>query len=463
MKPWLISCVVWVGTACLMFAGLGEELPQNLVPNPRFSADENGKPFDWTFWSPRSAIAPQADIISGQDGNMLRLRSTRFPSYGKWITVARKLQPGTSYRFDVLYRPERVEKEDVSIGAILSWCSDDNGKKPIQRDYADDISEDGEWRRLSRTLQAPKDALSVRIELVLRWTDKGSVLWSGPQLVRVEPSAHRTIRVVTTHVKPSYPATVEKNVKLMSDILDKAGAEKPDIVCLSENFVDRSVSLPLTEMAQTIPGPATRILCEKAKQYNTYVVTTLHELEGDLIWNTAVLINRKGEIVGKYRKVHLATAEGENGVTPGSEYPVFDTDFGRIGILTCWDNWFVEPARILRLKGAEMLLFPCAGDGTPRHWDVVWRARAIDNGVYFVSSTTVGDAPSRIIDPTGEVLAETAEAFGIAVADVNLDKQWRVYWLSVGPSYGEAKSLYIKERRPDTYGILTEDIVEHGK
>lgn len=463
MKAILVACVASVGIACIVPASRGEEPPQNLIPNPRFSADENGKPLDWTFWSPRSALAPQADIISGQDGNMLRLRSTRFPSYGKWITVAPKVEPETSYRFDVLYRSERVEKKDVSIAAILSWCSDDSGTKPIQRDYADDVFENGEWRRLGRTLQAPREAHSVRVELVLRWAEEGSVLWKSPQLVAMKPSAHRIVRAVTTHMTPSYPATVEKNLKRMSDILDRAGAEKPDIVCLSENFVDRSVRQPLIETAQTIPGPATRLLSEKASRYATYIVTTLHERDGDLIYNTAVLVNRAGEIVGKYRKVHLATAEGEGGVTPGSEYPVFDADFGRIGILTCWDNWFVEPARILRLKGAEMLLFPCAGDGTPRHWDIIWRARAIDNGVYFVSSTTVGDAPSRIIDPTGEVLAETAEAVGIAVADIDLDREWRVYWLSVGPSYGEAKSLYIKERRPDTYDILTEDIIERGK
>lgn len=436
---------------------------RNLVPNAEFNADTTDKPVGWTFRSPRPAIAPEADIVTGQNGNFLRMKATRFACYGKWTTVARNVRPEETYRFDVLYKPQDVEKEDVSVAAILSWCKDNHGETPIQRDYADRVSQADGWRRLSRTLQAPKDAQSVRVELVLRWTDRGSVLFSGPELVAVKPPTHRAIRVAATHVKPSYPATVEKNLKLMSDILDKAGAEKPDIVCLSENFVDRGVNLPLTETAQTIPGPATGILCEKAKHYNTYVVTTLHELDGDLIYNTAVLINRQGEIVGKYRKVHLATAEGENGVTPGSDHPVFDTDFGRIGILTCWDNWFVEPARILRLKGAEMLIFPCAGDGTPRHYDVIWRARAIDNGVYFVSSTTVGDAPSRIIDPTGEVLAETAEAFGIALAEIDLDKESRVYWLSVGPSYGEAKSLYIKERRPDTYDILTEDVIERGK
>jgi len=391
------------------------------------------------------------------------MRADRFACYGKWITVVRDIHPGKSYAFRVSYRAEGVEKEDVSIAAILSWCKDDGGETPVQRDYADEVSATEGLRRIGRTLQSPEGSRSVRIELVLRWTDGGSVLWTNPQLAEVEPRPHRTVRVITTHIKPSYPATVKKNLKLMSDILDRAGGEKPDIVCLSENVVDRGVRLPLTETAQTIPGPATDMLCQKARQYRTYVVTTLHEREDDLIYNTAVLIDRKGEIVGKYRKVHLATAEGENGITPGSEYSVFDTDFGRVGILTCWDNWFVETARILRLKGAEMLLFPCAGDGVPGHFDIVWRARAMDNGVYFVSSTTVGDAPSRIIEPTGEVLAETAEAFGIAVADIDLDRAWRVYWLSVGPATGEAKSLYIKERRPDTYGLFNADVLERNE
>src|SRR5690606_21644241 len=111
--------------------------------------------------------------------------------------------------------------------------------------------------------------------------------------------------------------------------------------------------------------------------------------DGDLFHNTAVLIDRQGKLVGKYRKVHLTIGEGENGLTPGTDYPVYDTDFGRIGLMTCWDNWFSEPARILRLKGAEMLFMPLAGDGDNTHWDVVWKARAIDNGVWMVTSSTV--------------------------------------------------------------------------
>ncbi len=463
MKMVLGLCIGCVCLFTLTACGGVEGARHNLIINPGFRVDSAGRPVGWTVWSPQPEIAPQASVVESNGRRFLRMKADRFACYGKWITVVRNVKPEKSYKFQVLYQPEKVHKEDVSIAAILSWCKDDSGEKPIQRDYADEVTRASGWRAIARILQAPKEAQSVRIELALRWTHQGSVLWEKPELVEVEPPPHRVVRVVTTHMKPSYPATVEKNLKLMSDMLDRAGEEKPDIVCLSENFVDRGVRLPLAKTAQAIPGPATRMLSEKAREYKTYVVTTLHEKEGELFYNTAVLINRKGEIVGKYRKVHLATAEGENGITPGSEYPVFDTDFGRIGILTCWDNWFVEPARILRLKGAEMLLFPCAGDGVPGHYDVIWRARAMDNGVYFVASTTVGDAPSRIIAPTGDVLAEANGQFAHAVAEIDLDREWRVYWLSVGPATGEAKSLYIKERRPDTYDILRADSLERRK
>jgi predicted amidohydrolase len=146
-------------------------------------------------------------------------------------------------------------------------------------------------------------------------------------------------------------------------------------------------------------------------------------------------------------------AEAEDGMTPGNDYHVFDTEFGKIGLLICWDNWFVEPARIMRLKGAEMVFFPIAGDSDD-HWDVMSRARAIDNGLYLVSSNTTGGA-SRIVNPEGEVLAEAAGDFKLAVADIDLNQEWRAKWLSIGPGLGEGRSLYLKERRPDTYsGVL---------
>lgn len=268
-------------------------------------------------------------------------------------------------------------------------------------------------------------------------------------MTEAESPAPRKARIVTTRIQPGPNPTVEKNMQLMADTFDRAAAHKPDLVLFTENLVDRWVRAPLTESSQTIPGPATRMLSEKARQYHTWVATSLHERDGELLYNTAVLIDREGRIAGKYRKSHLTLMEGDNGLTVGRDYPVFQTDFGRVGLLVCWDIWFPEPARLMRLNGAEVVLLPIAGDGVPGHWDVISRARAMENGVFLVAASTGTVSPSRIVDPDGRVLAETAD--GIAFAEIDLNNETRVPSLSVGAGQGEGKSLYIKERRPDTY------------
>jgi predicted amidohydrolase len=246
-------------------------------------------------------------------------------------------------------------------------------------------------------------------------------------------------------------SSAEENREIMRAVLDRAAAGKPDLVLLTETFIERGIDRPVAEAGEPIPGPTTKILSEKARQHHSWAAMSLLERDGEDVFNTAVLVDREGRIAGKYRKVHLPLEEAERGVTPGRDYAVFDTDFGKVGMLVCWDHWFNETVRILRLKGAELVLLPVAGD-VPQHWDVISRARAMDNGVYIASSIGVGTLPSRIVAPTGDVLAETTD--GIATADIDLDKETRVMWLSVGPAEGEPKSLYVKERRPDTYGPI---------
>ncbi|HWR53797.1 MAG TPA: carbon-nitrogen hydrolase family protein [Bryobacteraceae bacterium] len=429
-----------LGAGILLLAA-GSAKPAGLLPPI---------PGAWKTWAPRPALKADADVVTEDGVPCLRLRSRGFPSYGKW-TASASVRPGASYRFEVLYRTSAIASEDTSIAVIASWTSGQG--KAVQRDYIDSVTQEADgWRRASRILKAPADAQSATLELGLRWADRGSVLWKRAELSEVDAPAPRRVRVVTTRIAPAEDATVAKNLALMAETFDRAAAEKPDLVLFTENLVDRGVAVPLEETAQTIPGPATDMLAERARRYKTWVATSLHEREGDLLYNTAVLIDRHGRIAGKYRKVHLATVEGERGITPGSDYPVFDTDFGRVGMLVCWDNWFVEPARVMRLKGAELLLLPIAGDGVPGHWDVISRARAIDNGVFVVSASTNASSPSRIIDPYGKVLAEAST--GIASADIDLSADSRVFWLSVGPALGDPRSLYIKERRPDTYDRL---------
>lgn len=410
-------------------------------------------PTDWTVWAPRPALAPLAEKMPTPNGPLLRLTARGYDSFGKWIGHM-AVQPGTTYRFEALYRAEQVEDETMSVLAILSWCKDSAGRNPIQRDYADRISSaDGGWRKVERTLVAPAGSASVAIELGLRLTERGSVVWSQPRLTAVTPAPRRAARVVTTRVV-KYGSTVKENRVLLGKILDGAAAHKPDVVLLTETFLERGVGETAEEAAEPIPGPTTNILSEKARQLHSWIAMSLHERDGEDIFNTAVLVDREGRIAGKYRKIHLTLDEFERGITPGRDYSVIDTDFGKVGLLICWDHWFPEAARILRLKGAELLLLPIAGD-TEAHWDVVSRARAIDNGVYIASAISAGKLTSRIVAPDGEVLAETAG--GYAAADVDLNREMRVNWLSVGDAEGEAKSLYIKERRPDTYEPLLPD------
>jgi len=444
---------------CLSFVPANAETAEkapNLIPNPELRLDSKGLPIGWKLWTPRPILAPAGTAVVRDGVPMLSLHADRYECDGRWVAVVNGIEPGKYYRLEAAYSTENVGWPTMSVAGLLIWADYPDGRGEIQTDYLDDERTDaGPWHRSYRTIQAPEGARSVRVELGLRVSKGGTVYWKNIRLVAVPPPAPRRVRIVTTMIYPWPNPSVEANTRLMANMLDAASRERPDIVLFSEGVVDRGVwGVPLSQKAQTIPGPLTQMLSEKARKYHTYIITTLHERDGDLYHNTAVLIDRQGRVAGTYRKVHLALAETDAGLTPGDNFPVFDTDFGRIGILICYDNWFVEPARILRMEGAEIIFLPLAGDGVPGHADVIFRERAIDNGVYFVTSATVSDTESRIIDPAGEVLAEATGSSDMAVKEIDLNREWRGRYLSVASGVGEGKSLYIKERRPDTYSIL---------
>ena len=166
-----------------------------------------------------------------------------------------------------------------------------------------------------------------------------------------------------------------------------------------------------------------------------------------------MLIDRQGRVAGTYRKTHLPREEWKEGVRPGSEYPVFDTDFGRVAIQICYDWFFPEPTAIFARKGAEVILSPTWGNTLPDDdgmvdGETVFRVRARDNGVYMVPS--VYDGSSLVIDPMGRILASNAGKTGVFWAEVDLNKRecldWVGYWRSIGP----------RDRMPETYGPLTD-------
>jgi len=440
----------------------------NLLPPADASA--------WKTWTAVSRFVPRGEVEWGtvsedtkeasQETAKRQLPTFVLHSKGtgtntSWTTLIKNVEPGKHYEFSVWQRTRGIRFDNVHVPIILSWCGSDTGEGDfIQRDYVDRHYEGqtGEgWKKRWHRIQAPLGTRSLRIDLSLRWIDGGSAWWHTPELIEVAAPKPRAVRIATTRIRPEFPTTVEKNMQLIADMFERVAREQVDLILFSENLVDRGVGLPPVETSQPIPGPLTDLLSEKARRHRTWAAISLHEVdECGHVYNTAVLIDREGVIVGKYRKTHLSMNETQQGVVPGDEYVVVDTDFGRIGLLICWDYWFPEPARILSLRGAEIILLPIAGDGVPEHWDAVSRARAMDNGVYLIASATVGDTPSCIINPEGKVLARTTGNFDYVVREIDLNKQWRVNWLSVGPGMGEAKSLYQQERRQDTYAPLSQ-------
>ncbi|MCL2639415.1 MAG: heparinase II/III family protein, partial [Phycisphaerales bacterium] len=190
--------------------------------------------------------------------------------------------------------------------------------------------------------------------------------------------------------------------------------------------------------SEAVPGgPTCKVLSELAKRHHCYVCAGLYEYHGGPIYNTAVLYDRDGKFVGKYNKTHLPREESEAGLTPGDTYPVFDTDFGKVGIMICWDVHFPEPARSLALQGAELILLPIWGGN-----ETLTRARAIENHVYLISSSY--HMKNMILDPMGNSLAEApGNGVGLITAEIPLGKQIIQPWLS------DMKNRIWGERRGD--------------
>lgn len=170
----------------------------------------------------------------------------------------------------------------------------------------------------------------------------------------------------------------------------------------------------LRQLATPVPGPVTDLLCETAAAAGKWLVPgSLYELDGDRIFNTALVISPAGEIVARYRKM-FPWLPYEDGVTAGDEFCVFDIPGrGRFGLTICYDMWFPEVARTLAWMGAEVILHPSMTATSDREIELVLsRANAIFNQCYFVDINGVGawgGGRSLIVDPDGRVLQQAGE------------------------------------------------------
>jgi len=221
-----------------------------------------------------------------------------------------------------------------------------------------------------------------------------------------------------------------------------------------------------SEIAEEIPGPTSDLFSNIAGEYHMHTVVCYYEKDNGKFYNTAVLIGRKGEIIGKYRKIHLPGLERWL-VSPGFETPVFKTDIGNIGIGICYDVAFPEQMRSLALNGADIILHPTVGWGfvygeSNSMGEALARVRAAENQCYLACAKNYPNGKSCIVSNDGAILAENsgADQDGIVIAefepDYDLMKE-NSYWsfLANMPSI-RARMIY--ERRPDSYKALTKEI-----
>jgi predicted amidohydrolase len=221
---------------------------------------------------------------------------------------------------------------------------------------------------------------------------------------------------------PSGSSGPMENLRQFSPYLDMAGRQKADIVCLPEAITLVGTGNNYLKASEPVPGPTTEFLGDVARRHRMYIVAGLLERAGAAVYNTSVLIDREGNLAGKYRKVCLPREEIEGGVSPGQALPVFETDFGPIGMMICWDVTFPEVARTLSMQGAEVIMMPIWGGNL-----TLARARCIENQIFMVTSSY--DMKSAVFDQEGEIMAEAVEHQPVVVVEVDLNQQKLWPWL----------------------------------
>jgi len=258
------------------------------------------------------------------------------------------------------------------------------------------------------------------------------------------------------------------NVEAALRLIDQAAAAGARLVALPEVWTYLGPEAGNRENAEPIPGPTVDRLAERARRHGIYVhAGSIYEAEpGEpRLFNTTVVLDPDGKILGCYRKIHMfdvvldgvAAYQESATVSAGEELTIVEVDGVKVGLAICYDLRFPELFRILALRGAEVIVLPAAFTMTTGkdHWEVLIRARAIENGVFMVAPAQVGQHPSAtrsgaaaptngdgrrrpepawlacygrslIVDPWGTVLATAPDAATVVTSELSLDQLRRV-------------------------------------
>ncbi len=290
---------------------------------------------------------------------------------------------------------------------------------------------------------------------------------SSTSTLELRPENFVSIGLIQTAVSEN----VVENMKKTAQRIEEAAHRGAKIVCLQELY--RSRYFPQEEkkdasaLAETIPGESTKAFSALAKKHKIVIIVPIFEHNPNgKYYNSAVVIDANGEILGTYRKTHIPHDpyfyEKDYFEAAEPNYQVYQTAYAKIGVLICYDQWFPEPARICTLQGADIIFYPTAIGYIKGHtsedgdwhdaWRTIQRGNAIANGVHIAAVNRVGEegelefwGGSFICDSFGKVLAEastTKEEVIVTQVDLGKNKKIREGW------------GFLRNRRPDTYTQL---------
>jgi predicted amidohydrolase len=420
------------------------------VPCPAAQTVSEAERDGWRTASPRDELRPNFSFIpkKGADGiGILVIQTDKREGLDGYWTKTFSIKGGQHYRFSALRKLHNVESPRRCAVVRLLW-QDDNGRsvptdettvgndvlpgfaRIAEADHPLDGTTDAHgWTEVAGVYRAPAKATRVVVELHLQWATKAKAEWSNISLTETPVPTPRKVRLAAVHHRPRGGKSMMDNCREFAPLIEDAAKQRADLVVLPETLTYYGLGKKYVDCAEPVPGPSTEYFGTLAKQHNLYIVTGLLERDGHLVYNTAALIGPDGKLAGKYRKTALPRGEIEGGISPGNEYPVFDTRFGKLGMMICYDGFFPEVARQLTMRGAEVIAWPVWGCNP-----LLASARACENHVYLVSSTyediSRNWALTAVYDHEGKPITKAEKWGTVVVAEVDLNQ--RLMWPSLG-------------------------------
>ena len=280
-------------------------------------------------------------------------------------------------------------------------------------------------------------------------------------------------------------ADSKENIRRLSEGIEDLAKRGAQLIILQELhnslYFCQTETVDNFDIAESIPGPSTRLYGELARRFGVVIVTSLFEKRAaGLYHNTAVVIEKDGSIAGMYRKMHIPDDPAyyeKFYFTPGDlGFHPIDTSVGRLGVLVCWDQWYPEAARLMALQGAQMLIYPTAigyeSSDSPEEqarqreaWTTVQRGHAVANGLPVVTVNRVGFEPdpsqqthgiqfwgsSFVVGPQGELFYQASDSEEESlVVDIDLEhsEQVRRWW------------PFLRDRRIDEYTDILKRFID---